>query len=48
MNLGDSARPADEHARVLGGQQVRAGEMGGFEGRGWVGMSTYPAVYFQG
>ena len=27
-------RPADEHARALGGQQVRVGEMGGFQGGG--------------
>ena len=27
-------RPADEHARDLGGQQVRVGEMGGFQGGG--------------
>ena len=27
-------RPADEHARDLGGQQVRVGEMGGFQGEG--------------
>jgi len=40
-------RPADEHARDLGGQQVRVGEMGGFQGEGGEGGSTY-TVYFQG
>ena len=31
-------RPADEHARALGGQQVRVGEMGGFQGGGEEGL----------